>query len=60
MRVASNIDNEDNVTKELEIPSFLIQIVLIKRKNSFIGLTYTSLISPRAKITFSHILIRRI
>jgi hypothetical protein len=23
MRVASNIDNEDNVTKELEIPSFL-------------------------------------
>jgi hypothetical protein len=52
MRVASNIDNEDNVTKELEIPSFLIQIVLIK-KNSFIGLTYTSLISPRAKkITF--------
>jgi hypothetical protein len=53
MRVASNIDNEDNVTKELEIPSFLIQIVLIKKKkNSFIGLTYTSLISPRAKITF--------
>jgi hypothetical protein len=31
MRVASNIDNEDNVTKELEIPSFLIQIVLIKK-----------------------------
>ncbi|MFT7251927.1 MAG: hypothetical protein ACI9FW_001680 [Flavobacterium sp.] len=56
MRVASNIDNEDNVTKELEIPSFLNPNSLNKeKKNSFIGLTYTSLISPRAKITFSHI-----
>jgi len=56
MRVASNMDNEDNVTKELEIPSFLNPNSLNKeKKNSFIGLTYTSLISPRAKITFSHI-----
>jgi hypothetical protein len=60
MRVASNIDNEDNVTKRLEIPSFLNPNSLNKEKKSFIGLTYTSLISPRAKITFSHIFLRRI
>jgi hypothetical protein len=37
MRVASNIDNEDNVTKELEIPSFLIQIVLIKKRKQLLS-----------------------
>jgi hypothetical protein len=33
MRVASNIDNEDNVTKRLEIPSFLNPNSLNKEKN---------------------------
>jgi hypothetical protein len=60
MRVASNIDNEDNVTKELEIPFLNPNSLNKEKKNSFIGLTYTSLISPRAKITFSYFLIRRI
>lgn len=56
MRVASNIDNEGSESKELEVPSFLNPNSLNKeKKNSFIGLTYTSLISPRAKITFSPI-----
>ncbi|UQD55231.1 carboxypeptidase-like regulatory domain-containing protein [Flavobacterium sp. K5-23] len=56
MRVASNIDSEDNQSKEVEIPSFLNPNSFIKeKKNAFIGVTYTSLISPRAKITFSHI-----
>jgi hypothetical protein len=59
MRVASNIDNEDNVTKELEIPSFLNPNSLNKEKQFYRTHLYQFDFST-CQNNLSHILIRRI
>ena len=54
MRAVVDVDNDDKLVQKIDIPTFLSPNIYIKEKrNAFIGLTYTSLISPRSKLTFS-------
>jgi hypothetical protein len=56
MRVVSEVDTDNGEFKEVEMPSFLNPNSFIKeKKNAFIGLNYTSLLSPRSKVTFSSV-----
>jgi hypothetical protein len=56
VRAVSEVDNDNGEFKEVEIPSFLNSNSFIKeKKNAFVGLNYTSLLSPRSKVTFSNI-----
>ena len=56
MRAVSDSDNDDKQIQKIDIPTFLSPNIYIKEKrNTFVGLTYSSLISPRAKFTFSSV-----
>lgn len=56
MRIVSEVDSENGEFKSFETPTFLNPNTFIKdKRNTFIGLNYTSLLGKRSKITVSNI-----
>ena len=56
MRVQNNNDNEQTNVETFELPSFLAASNFIKlKKNTFVGVNYTSLVGEKSKIAFSNL-----